>query len=74
MAEKQVTEPFKLGDLVKIRHYGGQTARVVELWGPLAPGGIQVYRVRVRGKAKPVYIDLREDQIVLLPPKKAKKA
>jgi hypothetical protein len=74
MASKRVREPFKLGDPVKIRYYGGQTGRIVELWGPLAPGGIQVYRVRVRGKAKPVYIDLREDQIVRLPPRKTKKA
>jgi hypothetical protein len=69
MAGKKVTEPFKVGDLVKIRHYGGQTARVVELWGPLGPGGAQVYRVSVEGKPEPVYIDLREDQIVLIPPK-----
>jgi hypothetical protein len=58
MAGKKVTESFKVGDLVKIPHYGGQTARVVELWGPLGPGGVQVYRVRVRGRQKPVYIDL----------------
>jgi hypothetical protein len=69
MAGRKITEPFKLGDLVKIRYYGGQTGRIVEWYGPLAPGGIQVYRVRVRGKAEPVYIDLREDQIVLIPPK-----
>jgi hypothetical protein len=71
MADNQVTPLFKLGDRVKIRHYGGQKGRVVELWGPLGPGGVQVYRVRVLGKTKPVYIDLCEDQIVLLPPKKA---
>jgi hypothetical protein len=69
MAGKKATEPFKVGDLVKIRHYGGQRARIVELWGPLGPGGVQVYRVRVLGKPKPVYIDLCEDQLVLLPPK-----
>jgi hypothetical protein len=71
MAGKKVAEPFKVGDLVKIRHYGGQTARVVELRGPLGPGGVQVYRVRVRGKLEPVYIELCEDQIVLIPPRKA---
>jgi hypothetical protein len=73
MAAKKTGELFKVGDLVKIRYYGGQTGRVVEWYGPLAPGGMQLYRVRVRGKAKPVYIDLREDPMVLLPPKKAKK-
>ena len=66
--EKKATEPLKVGDLVKIRHSGFKRGRIVELWGPLAPGGMQAYRVRVRRKPKPVYIDLREDQLVLIPP------
>lgn len=65
MAVKKVTEPLKLGDLVKIRHSKWR-GRIVELWGALGPGGTQIYRVRVRGTARPVYIDLREDQLVLV--------
>jgi hypothetical protein len=67
MAVKKVAEPLKLGDLVKIRNYAGKRGRIVELWGPLGPGGMRIYRVRVRQKPKPVYIDLREDQLVLIP-------
>jgi hypothetical protein len=41
--------------------------RIVELRGPLGPGGTQIYRVRVRRKPTPVYIELREDQRVPIP-------
>jgi hypothetical protein len=68
MADKKDTEPLKLGDWVKIRHSGFKRARIVELRGPLGPGGAQIYRVRVRGKPRPMDIEVREDQLVLLPP------
>jgi hypothetical protein len=68
MPEKKEAQPLKLGDWVKIRHSGFKRGRIVELWGALGPGGTQVYRVRVRGKPRPMDIDLREDQIVLVPP------
>ena len=68
MAVKKVTEPLKLGDLVKIRHYP-RRGRIVEWWGALGPGGMHIYRVRARRKPKPVYIDLREDQLELIPTK-----
>ena len=67
MAVRKVAEPLKLGDLVKIRNYAGKRGQIVELWGPLGPGGMRIYRVRVRRKPRPVYIDLREDQLVLIP-------
>ena len=73
MAGKKVTEPLKMGDLVRIPYLGNQRARVVELWGALGPGGMQAYRVRVlrkRGsKGSPIYVDLTEDQVVPVPPK-----
>lgn len=65
MAVKKDTPSLKLGDLVTIRHSGIKRGRIVELRGPLAPGGKQVYRVIVR--RKPVYIELTEDQLVLIP-------
>lgn len=51
-ARKQVTaiQPLKVGDVVKIRHSDYKRARIVQLRGPLGPGGAQVYRVRVRRK------------------------
>ncbi len=40
--------------------------RIVELRGPLGPGGAQIYRIRVAFKPKPSYIEVREDQLELL--------
>jgi hypothetical protein len=67
MTTKKGAPSLKLGDLVKIRHSGRKRGRIVELRGPLAPGGKQVYRVLVRRKPTPVYIELVEDQLVLIP-------
>jgi hypothetical protein len=69
MAEQEQVKPallFNLGDRVKIRHSGGLKGRIVELRGPLGPGGVQVYRVRVRRKPEPKYIELMEDQLELV--------
>ncbi|HEY5312686.1 MAG TPA: hypothetical protein VIK18_09200 [Pirellulales bacterium] len=63
-AKKKVVPALKVGDLVKIRNYAKKRGMIVELRGALAPGGKQVYRVIVRRKPKPVYIELREDQLV----------
>ncbi len=57
---------FNLGDRVKIRHSGGMRGRIVELRGPLGPGGVQIYRVLVRRKPEPKYIELRQDQLKLV--------
>jgi hypothetical protein len=71
MPEKKGGEPLNLGDWVKIRHSGFKRARVVELRGPLGPGGAQVYRVRISRKPlKPIYIELLAEEVVRLPPKK----
>jgi len=72
MAKQNQEKPavlFNLGDRVKIRLSGGMRGRVVELRGPLGPGGVQIYRVLVRRKPKPTYIELREDQLALAPAK-----
>lgn len=66
MATKKVAgaqQPLKVGDLVKIRHSGFKRARIVELRGPLGPGGAEVYRVRVRRKPKPAYVEVLADQL-----------
>jgi hypothetical protein len=67
MADKQPSRPFKLGDRVRIRLSGGMRGRIVELRGPLGPGGVEIYGVRVRRKPKPLYIEVREDQLRLIP-------
>ena len=74
MAEQEIAKAaprFKLGDRVKIRLSGGMRGKIVELRGPLGPGGCQIYRVLVRRKPEPKYIELREDQLVLAPAKRA---
>jgi hypothetical protein len=68
MAKQQSTPLLKLGDRVRILHSTNQQGRIVELCGPLGPNGAQIYRVRVQRKPKPAYIELREDQLVLIPP------
>jgi hypothetical protein len=60
-------QPLKVGDLVKIRNSGYGRVRIVELRGPLGPGGKQVYRVRVRRKPTPAYIEVLEDQLEAVP-------
>ena len=72
MAKQEQDKPavlFNLGDRVKIHRSGGMRGRIVELRGPLGPGGVQIYRVLVRRKPEPTYIELREDQLQLAPAK-----
>ena len=73
-AEDSCVEPeqwaaprLKLGDRVKIRLSGGMKGRIVELRGPLGPGGAQVYRVQYRRKPTPAYIEVLEDQLEVMP-------
>jgi hypothetical protein len=57
----------KRGDRMKIISGGGLTGRIVELRGPLGPKGMLVYRVLLRKKPKPAYVEVREDQLELMP-------
>jgi hypothetical protein len=66
MAPQDLTEPLKVGTLVRIRNSGYGRARVVEYRGALGPNGARVYRVRVRKKPHPAYIEVREDQLETL--------
>jgi len=54
---------FKVGDLVTIRNSGYPRAKIVELRGPLGPGGAEVYRVQVRRKPKPMYVEVLGEQL-----------
>jgi hypothetical protein len=66
VAAKKPAAPWKLGDRVKIRH-SDLRGRIVELRGPLGPGGANIYRVRFRGKPRPAYVEVREDQLLPIP-------
>ena len=58
---------WKLGDYVHIRYSRFPRARIVELRGPLGPGGVEIYRVRIARKPNPIYIEVREDQLEPIP-------
>src|SRR5207247_4350814 len=65
MPTKKASPSFQVGDRVKI-HYSDWSGRIVEFRGPLGPGGMLVYRVRIPHKPKPIYIELCEDQLVAI--------
>jgi hypothetical protein len=68
MDEKKDGEPFKVGDRVKIRYSGHGPGKIVEYRGPLGPGGARIYTVRIpRKPLKPIYIEVREDQLLAVP-------
>jgi hypothetical protein len=70
VAKKNNAPVFKVGDYVKIRYSGLPPARIVELRGPLAPVGVQVYRVCVRETRRPTYNELPEYLLTLVPAEK----
>ena len=60
------TEPLPLGTRVKIRNSGLRIGKIVEYRGELGPGGARIYRVRIRPKPNPAYIEVREDQLIVV--------
>jgi hypothetical protein len=58
---------WQLGDRVEIRYYPDWRGRIVELRGPLGPGGAEIYRVRIPNKPKPKYVEVRGDQLIAIP-------
>lgn len=76
MSENLQEKPpqFDLWERVKIRRSGGMRGRIVELRGALAPGRVQVYRIRIIRKVpgtRPIrsYVEVREDQLERIPAK-----
>jgi len=64
---KMESQPLvNIGDLVRILHISDLHGRVVEFRGPLGPGGTPVYRVEVRKKPKPSYVEVRADQLEVI--------
>ena len=66
MSTRTPDEPLKVGTVVRIRNSGFGLAKIVEYRGPLAPGRVRVYRVRVRGRPTPIYTEVREDQLEIV--------
>ena len=59
----KLTDPLQIGATVTIRNSGYGKAKIVEYRGAIGPKGAKVYRLRVRKKPKPAYIEVLEDQI-----------
>jgi hypothetical protein len=66
MTTPNLTEPLKEGTVVKILRSGFDRAVIVEYRGPLGPKGARIYRVGVRTKPRPMYLEVREDQLEVL--------
>ena len=69
MATQNLSEPIPDGTFVEILNSGYKRANVTEYRGPLGPSGARIYRVLVQRKPRPVFIEVREDQLKLIPPK-----
>lgn len=63
MTTQNLTEPLKVGTTVRILNSGYGLATIVEFRGPLGPNGARVYRLRVRKKPRPAYIEVVEAQL-----------
>lgn len=66
MPTQKLSEPMKVGTVVKIRDSGYPRATIAEYRGPLGPKGTHVYRVLVESKPRRVYIEVLEDQLEVL--------
>jgi len=60
-------EPYPVGTLVKILNSQWPRARIVEIRGNLGVGGARIYRLMLRRKPSPTYIELPESRIELFP-------
>jgi hypothetical protein len=64
MASFYDSGPLKVGDWVRILNSGyTKPGKIVQYTGPLGPGGVRIFRVKMRGKPYPAYIEVREDQL-----------
>jgi hypothetical protein len=63
MTTQELPEPLKVGTFVRIRDSGYGRVQIIEYRGPLGPKGARVYRLMVRKKPKPAYIEVVEEQL-----------
>ncbi len=67
MTTPNLLEPLKAGTVVRIVNSGYRRAKVAEYRGPFGPKGARIYRVLVQKKPRRLYIEVREDQLEVLP-------
>jgi hypothetical protein len=63
MTTQNLTEPAKIGTVVRIRDSGCGLANIVEFRGPLGPHDARIYPVCVPERPRQVFIEVREDQL-----------
>lgn len=68
---KKTVVGFCLGDRVVLTHSAGMRGKVVELRGPLGPGGAPVYRVLLGRKPRRRYVEVLEEQLEAARPRTA---
>ena len=61
--------PIQLGSRVRFLAAPELTGKVVEFRGPLGPKGVEIYRIRFLNRPYKSYVEVRGDQIEVLPPK-----
>jgi hypothetical protein len=66
MSADNRSEPLKVGTFVKILHSGYERAQIAEYRGPFGPKGARIYSVQVQTEPWLDYIEVREDQLVIL--------
>lgn len=57
---------LQLGQFVQFVALPERRGQIVELRGPLGPGGAQIYRVRYGTKRNHRFVEVREDQLELI--------
>jgi hypothetical protein len=51
---------FKVGQRVKLVTQAGRVGKIAEYRGPLGPKGAKLYRVMIRQKPRPGYVEVVE--------------
>ncbi len=64
MIIQYLTDPLKIGTMVRVRTSRMGPARVIEYRGPLGPNGARIYGLQLSNDA---YTEVREDQIEIVP-------
>lgn len=65
------TLPFKMGDRVRFPLSPTIRGRVVLLRGPIGHNGAMLYRVRIKKKPNPLYVEVPAEMMVHAPAKPA---
>ncbi len=54
---------FKIGDRVKLKSQAGRISHIAEYRGTLGPKGAKVYRILIRKKPRPGYVEVIESHL-----------